>query len=288
VSYSRPGTTGSVVLASGTGDPPTTLTTFDPTVVPNGTYLIAITANASGGGFQTSTTTLIVDGGLKLGRYETSYLDLAVPLNGLPMQVLRSYDSTDKVSRDFGVGWRVDLSNFRVSTGRPLGLGGWTQYNKQCFFALCITGYTSSIPHVATITWPDGHQELFDFTPDGGSNIFWFGTAKFTARPRATSTLEVEGDNTVSFFGSGNLYAGLIGGPVFDPQRFRLTAKDGTVYILDRSVGLVSATDRNGDTMTVSQAGITTSLGPSIAFIRDGQGRITHLAGPPGEHHDRR
>ena len=146
VTYQRDGTTGATQIASGTGAPPATLATFDPTVLPNGTYLIAITANASNGGFQTSTTMLAVDGNLKLGRYTTTYEDLSVGVGGLPMQVRRTYDSFDKSVGDFGVGWRVEVANFRVSTGRALGLGGWTMYNKQCFFGLCITGFTSSIP----------------------------------------------------------------------------------------------------------------------------------------------
>ncbi|HXU86966.1 MAG TPA: RHS repeat-associated core domain-containing protein [Verrucomicrobiae bacterium] len=281
VTYQRVGTAGSTEIASGTGDPPATLGTFDPTVAPNGTYLIAVTANASNGGFQTSTTTLVVEGNLKLGRYVTTYKDLSIGVGGLPMQVLRTYDSFDKSVGDFGVGWRVELSNFRVSTGRPLGLGGWTQYNVQCFFGLCLTGFKTAIPHIATVTWPDGHQEAFDFTPGGGTNIFWTGTASFTPRARATSTLAVDGSSDISYRGDGNLYAGAFGsGTLFDPQRFRLTARDGTVYVLDRTSGLVSATDRNGDTLTVSSSGIVSSLGPSITFTRDALGRITRIDGP--------
>ena len=125
-------------------------------------------------------------------------------------------------------------------------------------------------PHVVTVTWPDGHQEAFDFTPDGGSNIFWTGTATFTGRARSTSTLAVDGSNEISFRGDGNLYVGSFGSStLFDPQRFRLTAKDGTVYVLDLSTGLVSATTRNGDTLAVSSKGVTSSRGPSITFHRD-------------------
>jgi RHS repeat-associated protein/uncharacterized repeat protein (TIGR01451 family) len=283
VSYERVGTTGSTVLASGTGTPPATLATFDPTLVANGTYTISITADSSNGGFQTSTTSLIVDGRLKLGRYTATYVDLSVAVAGLPIQVQRTYDSTDDSVGDFGAGWRVDLANFRVSSGRPLGAGGWTQYNKQCVFGLCVTGFTSSVPHTVIVTWPNGRQEAFDFTPDGGSNIFWTGTARFTPRPHTTSTLAVVGDSDVSYIGDGNLYAGFLGSStLFDPQRFQLTAKDGTVYILDRTSGLVSATDLNGNVITVDATGIHSSAGPSIVLTRDAAhgGRITRIAGP--------
>src|SRR4029077_9150461 len=71
-----------VTLASGTGTPPSPLATFDPTLLLNDTYVIAISATASGGGTQTLTTTVSVYGNLKLGRYVTTYQDLSVPVNG--------------------------------------------------------------------------------------------------------------------------------------------------------------------------------------------------------------
>ena len=280
VTYRRAGTTTDVTLASGTGTPPGTLATFDPTRLPNGVYAVTVSATASGGGVQTSTTNLTVDGALKLGRYVTTYRDLAVPVAGLPMQVFRTYDSYEKAVGDFGVGWRLELANFHVATARPLGLGGWTQYNAQCFFGLCLTAFRTSVPHAVSVTWPDGRQEIFDFTPDGGSNIFWTGTAKFTARPGTTSKLQALGPTGLDYFADGNLYSG---GVVYDPQRFLLTARDGTAYTIDRGTGLVSARDRAGNTLTVSPSGVTSSLGPSLAFTRDGLGRITQIVGPTGE-----
>jgi len=279
VTYRRAGTTTSTLLASGTGVPPATLATFDPTRVPNGVYAITVSATASGGGVETATTNLVVDGALKLGHYVRTFRDLAVPLAGLPMEILRTYDSLDKSVGDFGIGWHVDIANFRVATARPLGLGGWTQYNAQCFFGLCLTAFTTSIPHAVAVTWPDGHQEIFDFTPGGGTNIFWTGTAKFTGRPGTTSTLDALGSTGLDYFADGNLYSG----GVYDPQRFRLTASNGTAYVIDRVSGLVSATDMNGNTLNVSASGVVSSFGPSITFARDGLGRITTITGPSGQ-----
>ena len=297
----RAGTTGETVLASGTGpaaplaqpllalaDPGPSVTAeaaFDPTLLPNGTYLITVTAQASGGGIQRATTSVVVDGQLKLGRYETTYQDLAVGVGGLPMQVLRTYDSFDRSVGDFGVGWQVEVANFRVSVNRPLGREGWTRDAVNCGLIFCQLRYRDTIPHYVTVTWPDGRQEIFDFQPQDGSTFFAPLTAAgFTGRPNTTSTLEVEGDTSLAFYGDGNLYGGGFGsGPVYDPQRFRLTAKDGTEYVLDRSLGLVSATDLNGNTLTVSDDGIVSSLGRSIEFTRDPQGRITQITGPSDE-----
>jgi RHS repeat-associated protein len=287
VSYGRSGNSGApVVLGSGTGAPPATLATFDPTILANGVYTITLTAYASGGVGQSSSVDVIVDGNLKLGRYQVTYQDANVPVGGIPIQVQRTYDSFDKSTGAFGVGWQLGVANFRVYTDGPLGAGGWSQYATSCFLAglgggLCQMAWATSRPHYVTVVWPDGHTETFDFTPTAGSNLFWFGSAAFTARSGSTSTLAVVGDGSLSYSGDGNLY-GSIGGPLFNPTRFTLTAKDGTVYVLDTASGLVSETDRNGNTVTVDAAGIHSSLGPSLTFVRDGSGRITELDEPGG------
>ena len=263
------GGTSDTVLATDDvsgSDPVTATAVVDPTVLPNGTYLLSVTAVSSDGGTQTSTTSVIVDGNLKLGRYVTTYQDLSVGLAGLPIEVRRTYDSFDKTLGDFGIGWNVELANFRVQVNRPLGYGGWVQETFGCRFIFCQTRYHSTTPHIVTVVWPDGRQEIFDLTPANGSTFFAPLTeARFTGRARTTSTLQADGDISLSYFGDGNLYGGGFGsGGIYDPQRFRLTAKDGTVYVLDRTSGLVSATNRNGDTLTVTPNGITSSRGPSI------------------------
>ena len=106
VTYRRAGTTTDVLLANAAGAPPVTLATFDPTRLPNGVYAITVSATANGGGTQAATANVTVDGALKPGRYVTKYQDLAATVAGLPMQVVRSYDSYDKSVGDFGVGWR--------------------------------------------------------------------------------------------------------------------------------------------------------------------------------------
>jgi RHS repeat-associated protein len=226
----------------------------------------------------TSTTGFTVSGNLKLGRYGVTYQDANVAVGGIPISVTRSYDSFDKSSGAFGVGWQLGVSNFRIYTNGALGAGGWSPYDKWCSFTICEVGWTSSRPHFATVVWPDGHTEMFDLTPGGGSNLFYTGTAAFTARAGSTSTLAVDGDATVSYTFDGNLYSG----GVFAPARFKLTAKDGTVYLLDSATGLVSETDRVGNTVTIDAAGIHSSLGPSITFVRDGSGRISELDKPDG------
>jgi len=286
VSYKAVPGSVSTVLATGTGTPPATLATFDPTVLANGTYQITVSATTSSGGVQNATTSVAVTGQLKPGRYVATYNDLTVPVAGIPMTVQRSYDSYQTASGDFGPGWQVGLSNMKVSVNRPLGSGGWSLYATQCVFGLCNYGYTSTAPHYVTITYPNGHTEVFDYTPAGGAGPFYFmGTSAFTARPGTgtTSTLQVDGDTSVDYGFDGTLRSDL-NGPVYDPQRFVLTTKDGHVYTLDRTLGLVSEKDASGNTITVDSGGVHSSTGQSIGYTRDAAhgNRITAITGPDG------
>jgi RHS repeat-associated protein/uncharacterized repeat protein (TIGR01451 family) len=287
VSYHAVQVSSATVLASGTGTPPATLVTFDPTVLANGTYQITISATASGGGIQNATTSVAVTGQLKPGRYVSTYNDLSVPVAGISMNVQRSYDSYDTSSGDFGPGWHVGLSNMTVRVNHTLGDGGWSLYPTNCVFGLCNYAYTSTTPHYVTITYADGHTEVFDYTPAGGAGPFYFlGTSAFTARPGTgtTSTLQVAGDTSVDYGFNGSL-SGDLNGPVYDPQRFDLTTKDGHVYTLDRTLGLVAEKDANGNTVTVDATGVHSSTGQSISYTRDSAhgNRITTITGPGGQ-----
>jgi len=276
-----------VVIASGSGAPPANMATFDPTVLPNDTYGITVEATASNGGVQDVTTTVVVAGNLKSGRYVTSYQDLVVPVGGFQMQVLRTYDSIDKSPGDFGIGWKVDIANFRVAPNHVLGLSGWTQYNKSCVLGLCFTAFKNSAPRYVTVTFPDQHTEIFNFTPDGGTNLFWECKPQFTSdsAQATTSTLEPIDDTTCNYTGDGNLLGS--NGP-YNPHRFKLTTRDGRVVVLDATLGLISESDTSGNTLTVGANGVTSTLGPassptpgpSITYQRDGQGRITDIVGP--------
>jgi len=268
-------------LATGTGT--AVAATIDPTVLANGLYDVRIVSVTDAGLRSTSTSSVIVEGEMKLGRYRTTLTDLTVGVAGLPIQVQRSYDSFDKAKGDFGVGWTMALADFKLSSNGPLGAGGWKM--ESCgggliFSTLC---FSADRPHVVTVTWPDGRNEYFDLTPEKGSTFFTgLTSAKFTGRPGTTSTLEAL-DNGL-FWSNGNLNGGAFGaGGVYDPTEFVLTDRVGTKYSLKVGTGLSRFEDRTGNVITFSRNGITSSQGPTVQFERDAQDRITTVTGPDGK-----
>jgi RHS repeat-associated protein/uncharacterized repeat protein (TIGR01451 family) len=270
-------------IATGVGAPPATLAEFDPSVVANGNWVIRIEATDTGGGTGAAEVTVIVDGQLKLGRYSVTYQDMTVGVGGLPLQVLRSYDTLERATvGDFGHGWSVDIADFRVSTNGPLGEGGWvvTACGGGFFVPLC---YDAMSPHFVTVTWPDGRVEAFDLTPAQGSTfVTGLTSAEFTARAGTATTSTLQATDTGLFYMEDfNLYGGLLGSDgIYDPDTFILTDRYGTQYTLSVDDGLLSVEDRNGNTLTVADNGITSSSGPGIDFTRDPEGRITQITGP--------
>ena len=86
--------------SSGTGT--SVSATIDPTVLPNGAYELVIRrATSSDGGVTLSETSFVVDGQLKPGPlpFLKGFDDMSVGVAGLPVRVIRRYDSFDKGSR---------------------------------------------------------------------------------------------------------------------------------------------------------------------------------------------
>lgn len=263
------------------------LATFDPTTVPNGIWILSVEAFGSDGGSTVAETSVVVEGRAKYGRFAITYQDLDVPVGGLPVRVRRTYDTLQRFEGgDFGHGWKLDVSTFRVDVNRPLGDGGWEQFicgGGLIFLPVC---YQTNLPHYITITWPDDHSETFDFTPTGGVTFFpAIVTPAYTARPGVTSELLPATSDDLAFADDGNLYDGFLGvvvGGVYDPTQFVLRAKNGTEYLLDRAAGLLSARDRFGNTITFSSDGVRSSDGTAIHFERDPNGRIDAIEDPAG------
>ncbi len=289
-----------VTIGSGTGTPPATLAKFEPMLLPNGGYTITVEATASGGGTGLASEAVSVLDESKLGRYVTTYDDLSVPLNGTEVAVQRTYDSTDKSVGDFGVGWRLGLSDFKVSTNGPLGAGGWSAAPSECSLFGCTYAFHSSVPHTVTVTEPGGQEEVFNYTPSGGFGPFFFlGTSAFTPQSgtRPLGTLSDFNIGAPVYDFAGNLDAGL-GGSVYEPSEFIFTANNGAKYLISVTGGLLDELSPNGDCLNLGAEAVTAYTGVSagniagcsggvkapqqLTFSRDSEDRITKIVEPDG------
>lgn len=271
-------------IATGAGDPSgQTLGSFDPTILDNGAYQLRLAVTDSTGATSWTETALVVDGAMKLGRYTTTLTDMTLGVAGTSIKLQRSYDSFDNTVGDFGVGWNLSMADFKVSTNGPLGQGGWTENGcgtGMIFLPVC---FTTNQPHYVTVTWPDGHNEVFTLTPAQGSTFMpGLTSAQFTGRPGTSSTLTAADDADL-FFDNGNLDGGAFGADgVYKPTKFVLTDKAGTQYDLTVGVGLTKITARTGETITITPKAITSSAGPAITIARDSKDRITTITDPDG------
>jgi len=265
------------------------LGTFDPTLLVNGIYTVRLRATNAGGQVSENTVSAVVGGDLKVGNFTVSFIDLDVPVAGLPIQVVRTYDSRDTRKGDFGAGWTLGLRNVRVEKSGVLG-ANWEQTVTQGFLpTYCLQ--PTKVPLV-TVTFPDGR--LFKFQASLNSQCqliapFEFATVGYTQLSGSPGT---QGAKLVALDENDVFVAGAAPGDVellsaetvdpYNPTRFQMTTADATVYTIDEKAGLQSVRDLNNNMLTITPQGLIHSSGRSITFTRDSQGRITRITDPSG------
>lgn len=261
------------------------LGTFDPTLILNGIYTVRLVATSAAGQTATKSATVVVDGEQKVGNFRVSFTDLNVPLDGIPIEVIRTYDSRDKRVGDFGVGWTLDVRNIRLQESVDVGMGWQATVTSGFLPNYCLQPTRS---HVVSITMPDNDVLRFEAVPGPQCSLLYpLGetTIRYRAMPGTHATLAPVGDATVLVNANFPGEAELLDYSTFDEKDFdlyRLTLPSGAVLIIDQRAGLREATDANGNKLTINSNGVTHSSGKSIAFTRDAQGRITRITDPAG------
>jgi RHS repeat-associated protein len=273
-----------------------TLGKFDPTMLQDDSYVLRLTAENAGGISASTEETVGLMGNLKLGNFTLGFTDLSVPVSGIPITLTRTYDTMQaNQSEDFGFGWRLDYRDVRLRTSVPkTGDEANGSFN----------GFRDGTR--VYVTLPGGHREGFTFRP---TPEFIAGTvyqANFVRDADETDNLTVTGETSnqgqlgvfqnlagqggaiTLFLQSDGTYTNDAGIP-YNPAdslfggTYFLTTKDGTQYQIDAFSGkLQTVADRNSNTLTFTDAGISSSGGPAITFARDPQGRIVSVTDPMG------
>ncbi|MCA2837876.1 MAG: putative Ig domain-containing protein, partial [Microcystis sp. M078S1] len=253
---------------------------LDPRLLANGSYLIKMTAFDFSGNGNVQGVILNVTGQNKPGDFSLEYTDLSIPLTGIPIEIVRRYNSLESASQgDFGYGWDLGLQDAKIVESSPDGRD-LSEANSDLFG----TSNTFSVGTRVTLNTPDGRRVGFTFNPVPVSASF-FGAIyapSFTPDAGVFDKLEVE-NTPLTIRSDGTVGAFLFSFLGYNPSQYKLTTKDGTVYNYDQNFGLIDVTDRNGNKLTFSDEGIISSTGAEIDFIRDAQGRITEIIDPDGK-----
>ena len=285
----RPSGTGEPFVELAAGNVPVEsaeLGAFDPTLLLNGMYDLRLEARDFAGQTVETIVPVVVDGQRKVGLFTLSFSDLAVPLSGLDIEVVRTYDSRDKSRGDFGVGWRLEIRQGTYRNNVSPG-DGWQIVASQPPNPFPCAGGVETQAHLTTVRLSD--QEVYRFrlalANTGPSLGGCVGRAHFeyVDGPVPGATLEILG-NTDVFWPSGNDY--LLDGitqEVYEPEQVRLATRDGREFDLSLRSGVMAARDPNGNELTITPLAIAHSSGASIAIERDAANRIAAITDPSGE-----
>jgi len=228
---------------------------LDTTNLANGQYWITLHATDTSGSSSYNLALVTVVGNYKPGRVTSTVTDLVIPAKGIAIKIQRTYDSLNaSKSSDFGYGWALGTNvDLQVN---PYG------------------GVTFTI---------GGQRRSFSLTPQLLGWFFPFYVPAFTPEPGLHGTLAAAGTGCTDLFDflvpDGSLW-GCMGGGFYTPPGYVYTDPSGTAYTMTASGQLQSIVDKNGNALTITPSGITSSTGLSVAFVRDGGGRITKITDP--------
>ncbi|MCP3994433.1 MAG: RHS repeat protein, partial [bacterium] len=288
LSYRLIGEAGFVELVSG-AFPVTAggLGTFDPTLLLNGLYELRLEATDLQGQIVEQTIAVAVEGQMKVGHFTLSFVDLAIPLSGLDIEIIRTYDSRDKRQGDFGVGWTLDIRQGSYRNNRRTG-DGWQIVASDPPVPFPCAGSVETQSHLTVIRLSD--QEVYRFRPRVVDTIPGVGRCdgrvvfEYVDGPIPGATLDILGNDLV-FYLNNSVNDQLIDFDtleVFEPADVRFTTRDGRIFDLNLATGVTHLEDPHGNALEISPQGITHSNGRGVELVRDAEGRIERIVDPRG------
>ncbi|MFC3700202.1 putative Ig domain-containing protein [Reinekea marina] len=258
---------------------------FDPTLLTNGQYQLVIFAEDTNGLVTQEGVNLLVEGDFKVGNFSITFEDVNVPVAGIPIRVTRTYDSRRRHERlDFGYGWSVGYQDVKVHESRVPGSHWALNEYSGAFGIIPVFCVEPQGAPVVSVSLPGGDVEKFEMAASPKcNNVIPIKDVSlvFNAMGDTQSKLEAL-DETTAYLNGGNLVeTGYFSSPV-NPNRYKLTTKNGYVYFLNQGFGVDKVIDPNGHTLTYTENGIIHSSGKSIEFVRNAYGQIENIIDPAG------
>lgn len=239
---------------------------------------------------------------LKIGQFSFSQQDLVIPVAGIPLSVIRTYNSLNPNPGDFGFSWTYAIKDMEVTFNEEREP---SEDFDGTIFSMRVGAAFSG--RDVTVTMPDGRRATFVFKllPPLSSDPFKY-RAVWDPPPGVYASLRPTVSNKLIVLPGGLTYweAAGLSTPLenFDFRGFVLTTADGTQYGISREdLGehfiiddegrgafvhaygdgrLSQIALRDGNTLTFTEDGIIHSAGKSIVFHRDGQNRIDAIYDP--------
>jgi RHS repeat-associated protein len=266
---------------------------------------VAVSSDPNNYSLASTPVNITVNWPTNVGQVTYSSTDLQIPAAGLPITVNRQYNTQNGTSGSFGYNGELDYENIKIEKSSSLATGWEGTKNGGLTYIIQPT-----TQHLITVTLSDGSKYYFvaqlDFdlsdspsinseeTPDG-YNSYWvhlecvpLGQGQLTvAAPNDGNDDTVGMDDNLSGWNQSLPAAWFDDTPFptgqnYDPDfsQFTFTASDGTKYTFNGDGTVASQTDRNGNTLSFSSSGISSSAGRQVNFTRDGNNRITEIYDP--------
>lgn len=231
----------------------TPFATLDATRLANDSYTLCVIGKDSNEEWVSSAVQVTVEGENKPGRVRFSVTDMTIPVTGLPITIGRTYDSLERNKvGDFGYGWKLDIANPRVEVDGSKNV---------------------------TLTMPDGKRVTFYFTPQPNAIYGFLQQPSYTPEPGVYGKLTSD-KCTIVVLSGGEWFCFPSSEP-YIPDLYTYTDPYGRVFTMTSEGELLSIQDLTSNTLTFSEAGITSSSGNLyVPFIRDAEGRITTIIDP--------
>ncbi len=282
LNYQMAGEGPAVTLATGEGSVTNgTLAEFDPTLLLNGLYDIVLTGRDIAGQSVAEKISVAVEGNMKIGNFSLSFVDLSIPVSGLAINVVRTYDSRDNRKRDFGIGWDLDIRQGSYRNNRSPG-DGWRFH--PALLPCQVIQETKT--HLTMIRLSDREIYRFKLKLSAGAPVLGgcFASAGFEYVEGSfpDAKLEIVGNAQVFYENGSERVIDPESFEVFEPRHVRLTTRDLRSFDLDLALGVTKVVEGNGNSLEISPQGIFHSSGKSIAFQRDEGGRILTIEDPEG------
>jgi RHS repeat-associated protein len=278
----------------------------DLTGLNNGAYTMQLSM-VGGSAYAETNIQFILETTLKIGQFSFSQQDSAIPVNGVPLTIVRTYNSLNPIEGDFGYGWTWTLGDMQAQIDEVredvTDLDGNT-------FSERVSGGSRDV----SLTLPNGQRTTFYYSLSGGGTLPQY-FATWTAAQGVTAQLTTPDDNTLQdemAWGDGQPYwqAGDPSLPMdsFDFSVFTLTTLDKTQYIIrrddlgvhymgDGGLGyqvhawgdpyLAQIKEPSGDTITIDpvsgtivHADAQANVTRRIVFQRNSDGLISSISDP--------